>query len=426
MPVPKLLLLLLPWLALAISVCAMSSGGVWFALLQHTPPVTRVCWRLTLTAAMQAPVFMLQLQRADDALRKKWWQALPQMSAVGAVLALHFATWSVSIAMTSLTHSLLFVSTTPLLIVAYAGCIVVIVRALRLSESRTPTESDGTDLMAASSIGGDEADLSTLQDTPDVDAAQSPASIATTPAAPPAPSTLLQRVTASLVATQAPTLLEWGGTLLGFAAAVALAQAAAAAANSGSGSSSSHSTQDVEPSVAGDAVATVGAAAMGVYLAVGGSLRAWMPSFMYACPVTAAAAVAAGIAALMLESPAHESWTGPGALFGWMTSDTSLLLPTLAGAGVSGILGHTLAIVSLSHIRPLIVALVLLSEPLVGSLLGAAMGVQELPDAITLACGPVLIIAAAMVTVGGKGSPADVAVQAAIRTGMKKCCGARE
>ena len=37
------------WAALAVAVLAMSSGGLWFALLTETPPVLKACWRLALT-----------------------------------------------------------------------------------------------------------------------------------------------------------------------------------------------------------------------------------------------------------------------------------------------------------------------------------------------------------------------------------------
>ena len=43
------------WGILAIAVCAMSSGGIWFRLMGDAPSWLKACWRLTLTAAVQFP-----------------------------------------------------------------------------------------------------------------------------------------------------------------------------------------------------------------------------------------------------------------------------------------------------------------------------------------------------------------------------------
>lgn len=52
----------------------------------------------------------------------------------------------------------------------------------------------------------------------------------------------------------------------------------------------------------------------------------------------------------------------------------------------------------LKHIAPLVVSVTLLLEPLVGSLIGAAFGLQGLPGPFTWVGGTVLLVGAGMVT----------------------------
>ena len=113
--------------ALAVAVLAMSSGGLWFALLLDTPPVLKACWRLALTAALQAPLLareaaaMPAAAPETAAFRRRWRAQLPLLGLAGAFLAVHFCAWSWSISHTSLTHSLLLVWTTPLIMVFLAA-----------------------------------------------------------------------------------------------------------------------------------------------------------------------------------------------------------------------------------------------------------------------------------------------------------------
>lgn len=185
------------------------------------------------------------------------------------------------------------------------------------------------------------------------------------------------------------------GTFIGFAAASALALEA--------GEASSASSSFAEPAVtlAGDAAALLGALAMGIYLGVGGSLRQWMPLWMYAFPVTLTAAVAAGVFSLALERDVTLTGTGPSALFGWLGSGQRALVNLAAALG-SGICGHTLANFALQRVNPLAVSVALLLEPVVGSVLGFAAGVQGLPGPVTLGSGPFLMLGALLTTLGAR------------------------
>ena len=64
------------------------------------------------------------------------------------------------------------------------------------------------------------------------------------------------------------------------------------------------------------------------------------------------------------------------------------------GVRRAGILGHTLMNSVLKYLPPLIVAIMMLNEPLVGSLIGAGLGVSGLPGAWTWVRPPAPLVAA--------------------------------
>ena len=106
-------------LALFISVLAMASGGLWFALLQGTPPLMKACWRLLLTALLQGAGFACQSRGLPPPFWARFRDSIPHLIAIGFSLALHFGSWCWSVDNTSLAHSLLLVWTTPLLLVVW-------------------------------------------------------------------------------------------------------------------------------------------------------------------------------------------------------------------------------------------------------------------------------------------------------------------
>jgi len=91
-------------------------------------------------------------------------------------------------------------------------------------------------------------------------------------------------------------------------------------------------SNDTQVTVAGDAVAFLGAVAIVVYLAVGRMLRGWMPLFIYAFPVTFASAVVSFLASVALEG---STFLGEGgtALFGWFFDLKWLVLVLYQGIG---------------------------------------------------------------------------------------------
>jgi len=147
---------------------------------------------------------------------------------------------------------------------------------------------------------------------------------------------------------------------------------------------------EAEVTLAGDAAALLGAAAIIPYLQGGAKLRAWMPLFVYALPVTACAAAWLAAGSLLSEGGVAAGGVGPGSLLGFLGSPQRAAL-ALGAAAVSGILGHTLMNYSLRHLSPLLISVVCLWEPVLGSFLGWLVGVQGPPSGLTLLAAPLLL-----------------------------------
>jgi drug/metabolite transporter (DMT)-like permease len=403
---PQLLLAPPLWAygVLSLAVVACSSGGVWFALQAVTPPILKACWRLTLTALLQAVGLAVQLRRVDAATLATWHAEAPLLTFSGICLGVHFSSWSWSVDHTTLTHSLLFVSASPLLIVSWM--------AMRYSAARVwtqppppppPPVADGEVVEAGSGAAAPVLSV--------------PADVVGTepvPAAPPV-SSLPAWVRSCVDPATAlpPTRLEAAGTVLGFlGAAVLIVTAAERPEGRGSG---------VEPSasVAGDAVALLGALTVWGYLEVGSLLRKGkgMPIFLYSAPVSAVAALTAGAASALLEPTFLLTGTSPSSLLGWLGEPRAFGL-TLGAALGSGILGHTAANLSLKYLNPLLVSVAWLSEPLIGSFFGLLAGVAAVPGLTTLLAGPLLLAGALLVTLGARDSGFD-----ADKWRARLCCG---
>lgn len=104
------------WGLLGIAVVGVSSAGAILQHLDEIPPIMRASWRLQITALMLAPGFFLQWSSVDkEKLKDKRTLAILSLSSLA--LAAHFAAWVASLDHTSLSHSLLFVTAHPLVIV---------------------------------------------------------------------------------------------------------------------------------------------------------------------------------------------------------------------------------------------------------------------------------------------------------------------
>ncbi len=291
------------WAQLAFATLAVSTAGTVFLFARDVPPFLLAGWRLMVVTLLLAPAAHVQWRAADAEQRARWRESGRRMVASGAALAAHFGLWVTSVQTTALTHALLFVSATPLVLAA-----VALARRVPLSR----------------------------------------------------------------------------GELAGSAAAVL-----------GGSVLVSDAKSDTSVTLSGDLCAFAAAAAFALYLSIGSDLRAWMPLFLYAVPVNG---TAAGV--LLLSGMAFEGASpfGAGArgLFGFLNKGRYSAVVFFL-AIVPGILGHTSFNAVLTHISPLVMTVVLTTEPLIGSLFGYAVGVSGAPHARTFIGGLILMASTLLV-----------------------------
>ena len=120
------------WLVLGVAICGVSSAGAIFTHVDDIPPLLRASWRLQLTALILAPLALWQFNQIDSEIQSKLFDVSTAkiIVAIGIFLALHFGFWVTSLDYTSLTHSLLFVTAHPLVILI--GMFVFVRRPNRL------------------------------------------------------------------------------------------------------------------------------------------------------------------------------------------------------------------------------------------------------------------------------------------------------
>ena len=107
------------WGLLVAAVFGVSSAGALFQHVDTVPPLLRASWRLQLTSLVLLPLFLYQYRSIESVVAEQFktrrtWLLLV---ASGVALAAHFGAWVASLDQTTLTHSLLFVTAHPLVIV---------------------------------------------------------------------------------------------------------------------------------------------------------------------------------------------------------------------------------------------------------------------------------------------------------------------
>ena len=109
------------WGLLTFSIISISSAGAVFQLMDDVPPLLRASWRFQLTTLMMAPLCFIQYRdaRQDQTFMSNLMSQETRyiLFGSGISLGLHMGAWVWSLDNTSLTHSLLFVTIHPLIIV---------------------------------------------------------------------------------------------------------------------------------------------------------------------------------------------------------------------------------------------------------------------------------------------------------------------
>ena len=291
------------WLIMGVALFAVSSAGAVFEMIEDVGGLSKAAWRLQATSLVLLPGFMVQYARAEESLKLQWKNSMHLLTASGICLALHFGTWLMSLDRTTLTHSLLFVTAHPL----------VIIIGLWLLRK---------------------------------------------------PATKIQSI----------------GALVGFVGAAVVV---------GGGAS------ETGVSLYGDFLAFLGAVTVVGYLAIGRMVRGWMPLFLYAFPVTLVSAIALTAWAILSEGLTFNLDDMTGA-FGWISVTWILYVGYLALG--PGLLGHTGINAVLRWIPPLTISMMLIMEPVIGSIIGWIVGVDSIPQIWTLIGGVLMVSGLALVT----------------------------
>ena len=109
----------LVWGLLAAGVVGVSSAGAILSHVDSVPPLMRASWRLQITVLMLLPFAIWQYKNMEITEKKKLTEkkTVLILAGSGIALAAHFGTWVTSLDHTSLAHSLLFVTSHPIIIV---------------------------------------------------------------------------------------------------------------------------------------------------------------------------------------------------------------------------------------------------------------------------------------------------------------------
>ena len=114
------------WGLLAAGVVGVSSAGAILSHVDSIPPLMRASWRLQITVLMLLPFAIIQYRKmsVEQKSRMTEKRTLWILFGSGLALAAHFGTWVTSLDHTSLAHSLLFVTSHPIIIVAGTALLV--------------------------------------------------------------------------------------------------------------------------------------------------------------------------------------------------------------------------------------------------------------------------------------------------------------
>lgn len=109
---------MLTWCILGAALLGVSSGGALLQAFDDVPALLRASWRLQATTVLLFPLALMDWRREGAP-----WTSPGEargdavlLVASGVFLALHFGAWTVSLDRTTLTHSLLFVTAHPLVV----------------------------------------------------------------------------------------------------------------------------------------------------------------------------------------------------------------------------------------------------------------------------------------------------------------------
>jgi len=147
------------WAVLGIAIFGVSSAGAILTHLNEIPPLLRASWRLQLTALLLAPLALWQWFATEKVIKKRVLEPKNLIIIIGSgfFLALHFGFWVTSLDHTSLTHSLLFVTAHPLVILVGMFFFVRKPSRMELMGGLAAFTGAGISLLDAGDVQGDQS-----------------------------------------------------------------------------------------------------------------------------------------------------------------------------------------------------------------------------------------------------------------------------
>lgn len=108
------------WLLLLLAIIAVSSAGPVFVEMKDVLPLTLSSWRLGVGGTFLVVLaVVVDMPRTSASVGLQIVSSTGLLLSSGTLLAMHFAAWVYSTQVTSLVHSLVLVSATPIIIAAW-------------------------------------------------------------------------------------------------------------------------------------------------------------------------------------------------------------------------------------------------------------------------------------------------------------------
>ncbi len=99
------------WALLGVGLVCYGLSSILVRLAGPVPPLPLALWRTLFVTALLAPAALLRVRGEMAAMDRREWALV---GAAGVALGLHFATWIVSVQLTSVAAASVLVTTTPL------------------------------------------------------------------------------------------------------------------------------------------------------------------------------------------------------------------------------------------------------------------------------------------------------------------------
>ena len=343
----------------------------------------------------------------------------------GLFLSLHFYFWMNGLVRTSLSHSLLFVTSSPIAYVCLTAMtfrsekvqkvIVWVVskknRQQQQQKKNTVGDEDNNETRETGANGGEielheynveegkkeeeeeEEENENVNDDDDEFT-----ELYTVP-----PSSSVSS-SSSILRFKDVSSFEVIGAIIGFIGSCIIAFDATNKNGSSSSSSSSSSSQrNDRPSLKGDVLSLLSAILVCGYIAIGAKIRGnrpSMPIFVYSFPIVASAAIFLQIVVVLTCAFDDDGGFKPTVFlesYRWMRfwdpavgQKTCFLVFFLAV--VPGTLGHSGFFVAMKHLSSLTVTFALSFEPIIGSAIGYLLSVSSIPGPATFVGGFVLLV----------------------------------